>query len=102
MSNKKDLTLVGYNKVVESFHNETDRAAAILAASFIDCFLEKLLRCYTVLSSIKIQLSDWLMRIPDVTEEDSPSSNEDLFELKPNFHGIGVDLKALWRKWKGF
>lgn len=25
---------------------------------------------------------------------------EDVIILKPNFHGIGIDLKALWQRWK--
>jgi len=44
MTDSKKLTLVDYNRVVKSFHSETDRAAAVLAASFTECFLEKLLR----------------------------------------------------------
>lgn len=54
-----------------------------------------------ILSSIKMQLSDWLMNITDATEEDHDSLNEDIIELKPNIYGVGIDLKALWRKWKG-
>ena len=26
---------------------------------------------------------------------------EKVLQLKPNFHGIGIDLGALWRRWKG-
>jgi DNA-binding MltR family transcriptional regulator len=40
------LTLVDYSNVVKGFHNETDRAAAVLAASFVECFLEELLRVF--------------------------------------------------------
>ena len=46
MTNSNKLTLFDYNKVVESFHSETDRAAAVLAASFTECYLEKLLRFF--------------------------------------------------------
>ena len=46
MADPNELTLVDYNKVVESFHSETDRAAAVLAASFVECFLEKLLKWF--------------------------------------------------------
>ncbi|HEC03138.1 MAG TPA: hypothetical protein ENI81_06320 [Phycisphaerales bacterium] len=46
MPNASRLTLVDYQKVVESFRSETDRAAAVLTASFTECFLEKLLRIF--------------------------------------------------------
>jgi hypothetical protein len=26
---------------------------------------------------------------------------EQILQLKPNFHGVGIDLRALWRRWKG-
>lgn len=31
-----------------------------------------------------------------------PDSNpsKDIFQLKPTFFGVGIDLKALWRKWR--
>ncbi len=54
-----------------------------------------------ILSSIKIQLSDWLMNFTDAIEEDHDPPNKDILELKPNFFGIGIDLKALWKKLKG-
>jgi DNA-binding MltR family transcriptional regulator len=56
MSDRDDLTLVEYSKVVQSFHNETDRAATILAASFVDCFLEKLLKHFMVDDAITDEL----------------------------------------------
>ncbi len=37
-----------YHKTVEMFHNETDRSAAILAGSYIDNFLVKLLRAFMI------------------------------------------------------
>lgn len=40
--------LARYNKIVESFHNESDRAAAILAASFLEDFLTGFLRKFMV------------------------------------------------------
>lgn len=46
MTNSNELTLFDYNNIVESFHNESDRGAAVLAASFTECFLEKLLRSF--------------------------------------------------------
>lgn len=39
-----DVDIVSYNQVVEMFHNETDRGAAVLAASFLDNFLAKYVR----------------------------------------------------------
>ncbi len=54
-----------------------------------------------ILTSIKIQLSDWLMSISDVAGKDNGCLDEDIIELKPNIYGIGIDLKALCRKWKG-
>jgi len=46
MAKASGLTLLDYNNVVKSFHDETDRAAAVLAASFVECFLERLLRVF--------------------------------------------------------
>jgi len=37
-----------YNRFVDEFHQETDRAAAILAGSYLDAFLEEALRCVLV------------------------------------------------------
>jgi hypothetical protein len=34
----------------------------------------------------------------DIQSEESRT--EDVIQLKPNIYGIGVDLKALWRKLK--
>lgn len=54
-----------------------------------------------LISAIQMRLSDWLQKIPEPSKEPLGVDREDLFELKPNFHGIGVDLKALWRKCTG-
>lgn len=40
----ESYTLVDYNKIVDGFHKESDRGAAILASSFVEVFLEKLIR----------------------------------------------------------
>jgi hypothetical protein len=32
-------------------------------------------------------------------DEKSTFRGEEIFQLRPNFHGIGVDLRALWRRW---
>lgn len=26
---------------------------------------------------------------------------EDIIQLKPSIYGVGIDLKALWKRWKG-
>lgn len=39
-----DLTILDYNRIVDSFHSESDRAAAVLAGSFLEHFLSKFLR----------------------------------------------------------
>jgi len=31
-------------------------------------------------------------------KHNAPENKQEIFELKPNIYGIGVDLKALWRK----
>ena len=35
------------------------------------------------------------------TNADETASEEDIVELKPNFFGFGIDLRALWRKFFG-
>lgn len=54
-----------------------------------------------VLMNIKIRLLDHLARrdgristIPNV----QVSHDTELLQLKPNFYGIGIDLKAMWRR----
>ncbi|MCX5815959.1 MAG: hypothetical protein NTX75_06900 [Proteobacteria bacterium] len=57
-----------------------------------------------VLEAIRTELSDRLMSRKDKIQEQDletqGSRTEDVIQLKPNFYGIGVDLKALWRKFK--
>jgi hypothetical protein len=54
--------------------------------------------------AIRTELSDRLMsrkdRIQGHDVENQDSKTEDVIQLKPNIYGIGVDLKALWRKLK--
>jgi len=33
--------------------------------------------------------------------KDTSAQQEEIVQLKPNFHGLGIDLKALWRKLRG-
>jgi len=42
------LSVVDYNKLVEVYHNDTDRAAAVLAAAFLDAYLAEFLRFHLV------------------------------------------------------
>jgi hypothetical protein len=57
-----------------------------------------------VLEAIRTELSDRLMSRKDKLQEhdieSKESRTEDVLQLKPNIYGIGVDLKALWRKFK--
>lgn len=32
-------------------------------------------------------------------EEDSDKELKEIIQLKPNIHGVGVDIKALWRRY---
>ena len=43
-----DLNIIDYQNVVKAFHDETDRAAAVLAGSFMESYLAKYLRSYMV------------------------------------------------------
>lgn len=43
-----DLDLDDYHRAVEAFHNESDRAAAVLAGGFLESYLAKYLRSYMV------------------------------------------------------
>jgi hypothetical protein len=56
------------------------------------------------LEAIRTELSDRLMSRKDEIQghdvENQDSKTEDVIQLKPNIYGIGVDLKALWRKLK--
>ena len=41
----KDLKLINYNSMVEAFHSESDRGAAVLAGSYAENVLGKYLAC---------------------------------------------------------
>jgi hypothetical protein len=57
-----------------------------------------------VLEAIRTGLFDSLMSRRDKIQgydiQSEESRTEDVIQLKPNIYGIGVDLKALWRKLK--
>jgi hypothetical protein len=55
----------------------------------------------SVLSTIRTDLAERLDSIDERTEIDDPTSDDEhIIELKPNIYGIGIDLRALGRKWK--
>jgi hypothetical protein len=55
-----------------------------------------------VLSAIRIEVGSKLQELKSATiDEKSTFRGEEIFQLRPNFHGIGVDLRALWRRWTG-
>ena len=46
---KEDLvSITNYSKIVRLYHGESDRAAALLAGSFMESFLEKFLKAYMI------------------------------------------------------
>jgi hypothetical protein len=57
-----------------------------------------------VLEAIRTELFDGLTSRKDKIQgydiQSEESKTEDVIQLKPNLYGIGVDLKALWRKLK--
>ncbi len=57
-----------------------------------------------ILSAIALELEDHLCTLGPQTEVDDTrvsSTEDEVLKLRPNFYGIGVDLRALWRRWKG-
>ncbi len=48
MKNPETVRLAAYSRMVDSYRNESDRAAAILAASFLDNTLRQVLLAYMV------------------------------------------------------
>ena len=59
-----------------------------------------------VLASIRAQLVDRLARSqgkdnpPRSIRSNIAATDEEIIEIRPNFAGIGVNLRALWRKWR--
>jgi hypothetical protein len=54
-----------------------------------------------ILSAIRIKLADKLQNIgPDEATKSTTlqAKNEDILELRPNIYGIGINLRALWKK----
>lgn len=57
-----------------------------------------------MLTAIREQLREKLVRIeglPESTSTKSQIPGEEILELKPTFYGIGINLRAIWRHWKG-
>lgn len=57
-----------------------------------------------VLSAIRTQASDKLMSRRSTLNELEPpetTARADIIQLRPNFNGIGLDLRALWRHFRG-
>jgi hypothetical protein len=56
-----------------------------------------------VLTAIRTKLEDQLQMsnpAPRIADSIGDKNAEDIIELKPNFYGIGINLRALWRRWK--
>jgi hypothetical protein len=59
-----------------------------------------------VLASIRAQLVDRLARSqgkdnpPRSIGSNIAATDDEIIEIRPNFAGIGVNLRALWRKWR--
>jgi len=57
-----------------------------------------------VLAAIRQELADKLERSRSTLKASgtrSAESDEEIFEVRPNLWGVGVNLRALWRRWKG-
>jgi len=57
-----------------------------------------------VLSAIRIELAEKLEKLNKlhiIKDLQVKGKNEEILELRPNFHGIGINLRALWRRWRG-
>ena len=54
-----------------------------------------------VLSAIRSELDSRLDAVDPAFTEDDVGEAEDVLMLRPNFYGIGIDLKAAWNRWKG-
>jgi hypothetical protein len=58
-----------------------------------------------ILSSIRVRFSEALLKL-DLEDSSDPERSldtqprEDIFEFRPNVSGIGINLNALWRRWR--
>jgi len=53
-----------------------------------------------ILSHIRTELAERLRRLQPLRVVEDTKLDEVLM-LRPNYHGVGIDLRALWRRWKG-
>jgi hypothetical protein len=56
-----------------------------------------------ILGAVRTELEGRLskLNLPESGEERLTAPTAEVFQLRPNFHGIGVDLRALWWRWRG-
>lgn len=57
-----------------------------------------------ILGSIRSQLLQYLIRnqsqLERIRTPQAATSKEDIIEIRPNLYGIGIDVRALWRRWR--
>ena len=57
-----------------------------------------------ILARIRSQLVQWLISCRSQLEispiKQVASDDEDVIEIRPNFYGIGINFRALWRRWR--
>ena len=56
-----------------------------------------------IIGAIRTELGERLseLNLSESGDGHSSAPTAEVFQLRPNFHGIGVDLRALWRRWRG-
>ncbi|MCI0622072.1 MAG: hypothetical protein L0387_10455 [Acidobacteria bacterium] len=57
-----------------------------------------------VLSAIRTEVETKIRSLGITDSQDRPrtiSQGQDILQIRPNVYGIGVDLRALWRRWRG-
>ena len=70
----------------------------------VDVFRFSSVHLTGVLSAIRTELEDRLQALgPKIRHGDSVAADpgDEILELRPNLYGIGINLRALWRRWKG-
>ena len=54
-----------------------------------------------IISAIRLELVDKIQKLQvfeATTDTILPHKNEDILELRPNFYGLGINLRALWKR----
>ena len=57
-----------------------------------------------VLAAIALELEQRLGAVEPQVKANGPvepANESEILELRPNFYGIGLNLRALWRRWRG-